>query len=162
MSSGNTSSYQVTEPHPSVPRSSYIHAGRGGAGNYQYYSRETLTAGPVASGPASRAVLSPPPTSSRVISGRGGAGNAHAQSQRAIFSFDEELERQRKMLEHQAPVYHIGRGGAGNAVDEMVPRRGSRLGSTGSVASNASDASEKARKSFEGAWNRVSRTFSRQ
>jgi hypothetical protein len=32
-----------------------------------------------------------------------------------MFSFDEELERQRRVLQHAAPVYHyFGRGGAGN------------------------------------------------
>jgi hypothetical protein len=34
--------------------------------------------------------------------------------ERLIFSFDEELERQRRVLAHAAPVYHFGRGGAGN------------------------------------------------
>ena len=32
----------------------------------------------------------------------------------AIFSFDEELEKLSKAQETIAPVYHIGRGGAGN------------------------------------------------
>ena len=31
-----------------------------------------------------------------------------------MFSFDEELERQMSRDRHAAPVYHVGRGGAGN------------------------------------------------
>ena len=35
--------------------------------------------------------------------------------ERPMFSFDEELERQRRVLQHAAPVYcYFGRGGAGN------------------------------------------------
>ncbi|KAJ9624970.1 hypothetical protein H2203_004921 [Taxawa tesnikishii (nom. ined.)] len=160
------SSYQVTEPHPSVPRSSYIHAGRGGAGNYKRYNSSELTKGPEATGPASLAILSPPPTGSRTMftSGRGGAGNTfkRSESQRAIFSFDEELEREQRMRENQskAPVYHIGRGGAGNLVDEMKPR-GGRVPSTSSASSNASTSSEASRK-LSNAFSRLSRTFSRQ
>ena len=33
-----------------------------------------------------------------------------------MFSFDEELEKLNKVQETIAPVYHIGRGGAGNYV----------------------------------------------
>jgi len=55
-------------------------------------------------------------------SGRGGVGNYHRltaplpASERTIFSFDEELERDRLFHEHHAPVYSVGRGGAGNIV----------------------------------------------
>lgn len=31
-----------------------------------------------------------------------------------MFSFDEELEHQMKQARNVAPVYHVGRGGAGN------------------------------------------------
>jgi Protein of unknown function (DUF3602) len=49
------------------------------------------------------------------MTGRGGAGNVcHQPSERAIFSFDEELARQLSQDRHAAPVYHVGRGGAGN------------------------------------------------
>ena len=37
--------------------------------------------------------------------------------ERPMFSFDEELERERLKGE-QAPVYHVGRGGQGNAVND--------------------------------------------
>ena len=42
-----------------------------------------------------------------------------------MFSFDEELERQRLA---EAPIYHVGRGGVGNAVDERNPGGGSVRG----------------------------------
>lgn len=35
-------------------------------------------------------------------------------SERAIFSFDEELEQQLRRDARAAPIYHVGRGGAGN------------------------------------------------
>lgn len=159
--------FHVTEPHPSVPRSAYIHAGRGGAGNYARYNTADLTAGPVASGPASAALLTTAPKSNKYMSGRGGAGNTfkRSESQRAIFSFDEELERERRMMDNasKTPVYHVGRGGAGNAVDELRPSRGS-LGRGGSVSSDdsaASDASARAKRGFSDAFGRISRTFSR-
>lgn len=42
-----------------------------------------------------------------------------------MFKFDEELERERRTSE-TVPVYHVGRGGAGNLVNEMgVGRRDS-------------------------------------
>lgn len=37
-----------------------------------------------------------------------------------MFSFDEELAFQERLLEHQAPMYHVGRGGMGNAVAGKV------------------------------------------
>lgn len=159
--------YTVTEPHPSVPRgrSTYIHAGRGGAGNYAKYKIEDLTLGPCATGPASRTQLSPPPSSARFTSGRGGAGNtfSRSHSQRAIFSFDEELARDQKLMENKSktPVYHIGRGGAGNAVDEMKPGSGVRQNSSGSFSSAGSSASEKARRSVGDMFRTLSRTVSR-
>src|ERR1700761_1750526 len=69
--------------------------------------------------------------------GRGGAGNMHHAShasERPIFSFDEELERQRRMMQHMAPVYHIGRGGAGNYASGGSSEAGSlsRRSSSGS------------------------------
>ncbi|MCJ1371298.1 hypothetical protein MMC20_002513 [Loxospora ochrophaea] len=143
----------VTEPHPSVPSSSsYIHSGRGGAGNVHRTPQPT-TSPHSASGPASLIPLLPRHVDRAFTSGRGGAGNVHQGSERAIFSFDEELEHQR--LHDSAPVYHIGRGGAGNSVDERTltatGRRGSGSegGSVVSGGSRVSDVSERARKSVE-------------
>ena len=39
-----------------------------------------------------------------------------AGEERRIFSFDEELAKQGKAI--ASPVYHIGRGGQGNAINE--------------------------------------------
>ncbi|KAF2683137.1 hypothetical protein K458DRAFT_390409 [Lentithecium fluviatile CBS 122367] len=147
-------SYRITEPHPTVPASA-IYYGRGGAGNITRV--QAVTAGPDASGPASRVKLTPPPSNSRFLSGRGGAGNVHREKERAMFSFDEELAQQERLREHAAPVYHIGRGGAGNLVDE-VPRKAR----TNSTSSNGSDESEgNVRRSIEGAWHKMSKQFSR-
>jgi len=159
-------SYQFIEPHPSVPSSHYIYSGRGGAGNHKRYNPSDLTPSQTASGPASRAPLASRSPPAYYTSGRGGAGNLHKAGERAMFSFDEELERQSRMMDQSAPVYHIGRGGAGNSVDEMKPGSGVRKGSGGSNASRASadsnaSAGSKARRSLDGMWAKVSRTLSR-
>jgi Protein of unknown function (DUF3602) len=74
-------------------------------------------------------------------SGRGGAGNLHSNSERTIFSFDEELERQMRQEQDLAPVCHVGRGGAGNMVyiDGSSRRRPSS--DTDSAKSNTSNES---------------------
>lgn len=152
-------SFHITEPHPSVnPTSSYIYSGRGGAGNAQRITPSTLTNGATASGPASRVKLTPPPSSAYFATGRGGAGNMHREKERAMFSFDEELRQQERLRSQQAPVYHVGRGGAGNLVDEMKPRS-QRQGSSGSVSSVESD-KDGVRRSMESAWQRLSRRIS--
>lgn len=97
----------LAEPSPLHTAGRLYQSGRGGAGNYH-----RLAAAP----------LPPPPTtitaqpSTRFFSGRGGTGNAHLFGERAMFSFDEELERDRLMQEKHAPVFSVGRGGAGNIV----------------------------------------------
>jgi len=153
MSSRN---YSITEPHPSVPATNYIHAGRGGAGNIARLNPKGVTSGPDASGPAARVALQVPTASSYFTAGRGGAGNMHRDKERAIFSFDEELERQRKMMEHQAPIYHVGRGGAGNLVDEMAEKRRTSRSSNSSTSS-----ADSVRHSMDAAWSRVRGSLSR-
>jgi hypothetical protein len=153
-----SSTYHLTEPHPSVPKTNYIYSGRGGAGNIRHVDATALTDGQTATGPASRVKLPSHSPTAYFTAGRGGAGNVHREKERAIFSFDEELERQRKMMEHQAPVYHVGRGGAGNLVDELHPRS-TRSGSADSTISNDSS---RPRRSIDTAMNRLSRAFSRQ
>jgi hypothetical protein len=159
-------SYLINEPHPSAPRgrsTAYLGSGRGGAGNYARYKVEELTVGNQATGPASRSAISPPPSTQKYTSGRGGMGNTFTrqESQRAIFSFDEELAREQKLMDARAkaPVYHTGRGGSGNFVDEMKPST-SRTNSAASVSSNGSTMSDKARR-IGGAFRGLSRTFSR-
>jgi hypothetical protein len=121
-----------------------------------------ITSGSTASGPASRVKLTPPPTNTFYAVGRGGAGNMK-KSERAMFSFDEELQAQERLRSQQAPVYHIGRGGAGNLVDEMNggKPRSQRTNSAGSIESVESDKDGR-RRSGESAWRRLSRTFSHQ
>lgn len=151
-------SYSVTEPHPSIPKSgAYIMGGRGGAGNYKRYKAEDLTPGPNATGPASRVSLSQPfKGHTAVIAGRGGVGNIvrSQDTEERVFSFDEELVRQRQ---NSTPVYHIGRGGAANwAVDEDArPSTSSRQGSSGSISSDGSSTSK-----VRGALGKVTRKFS--
>ncbi|KAI9657624.1 MAG: hypothetical protein M1821_002800 [Bathelium mastoideum] len=179
--------FHLTEPHPSTSRP-FIPTGRGGAGNYARVP-SNVTNGASASGPASRAVLPAPPSSSTIASpsssssssssqkfttGRGGAGNARpAATERAIFSFDEELAHEQRLQERAAPVFHCGRGGAGNvarsagADDEygamggvrmggvsgtMGKGRGGRQGSSSSESSGASVTSSEGsgRSSAEG------------
>jgi hypothetical protein len=166
-----SSTYHITEPHPSVPASHYIHSGRGGIGNISHVDPKTLTSGADATGPASVTVLkgstvrptassassSPNSTTPYYATGRGGVGNMHHTQERPIFSFDEELERQRKMMEHQAPVYHVGRGGAGNFANDAYPARSQRS----SAASQASSGHGSVRGSFEGTWNRVRTSFAK-
>lgn len=67
-----------------------------------------------------------------ISTGRGGWGNLHPASETAMFSFDEELEKICKAQENMAPVYHIGRGGAGNSVS------GRRRNSSQSMRSESS------------------------
>ncbi|EXJ88790.1 hypothetical protein A1O3_01854 [Capronia epimyces CBS 606.96] len=112
--SSSSRRYSIVEPHPSVPPTHYFSTGRGGAGNVTK-APSSVTQGNNASGPASRIWTEAPQTQRKTfIAGRGGAGNVYPASERAIFSFDEELERQLSQERHAAPVYHVGRGGAGN------------------------------------------------
>jgi hypothetical protein len=138
MSSTTSSTrYSIVEPHPSVPASHYFTTGRGGAGN-RVKAPSSVTRGSDASGPAARVNLAgphynPPKT---FTTGRGGAGNVHPSSERAIFSFDEELERQLSQERHAAPVYHVGRGGAGNISSSSSSGSGtSQKYTNGSVSS---------------------------
>lgn len=170
----STRSYSIVEPHPNPsPSAHYISTGRGGAGNAIRTNPSSITRGADASGPASAAAAahairtslsstSTKPasyasstTSSSTsprnygMSGRGGAGNVFPASERAIFSFDEELERQLRWERDIAPVYHVGRGGAGNLirssshdVKPAAPRRRTSEDSGASLESSSSRGSE--------------------
>lgn len=103
---------RIFEPHPTVPqKGGYIGGGRGGAGNFKKYKGDELTQGAIATGPASLAPLTRPTVKRIVPSGRGGAGNMVLESEESIFQFDEDMAKKRDI---EAPVYRIGRGGAGN------------------------------------------------
>jgi hypothetical protein len=140
-SSSSAHRYSIVEPHPTVPSSHYFSTGRGGAGN-QIKAPSNTTRGSDASGPAARVSLATPAPRKTFTTGRGGAGNVHPASERAIFSFDEELERQLSQERHAAPVYHVGRGGAGNITNSSSNRSSSanqRLFVDGSVRRRSSD-----------------------
>lgn len=146
-------SFHITEPHPSVS-SPYIYSGRGGAGNL-HRAPASVTNGATATGPASLVKIPPPSSSTYFTSGRGGAGNMRREQERAMFSFDEELQQQERLRSQQAPVYHVGRGGAGNAVlDGEGSGKSGRQGSTSSVESVQS---EGVRRSLEGVWGKIRR-----
>ncbi|PGH15326.1 hypothetical protein AJ79_02492 [Helicocarpus griseus UAMH5409] len=154
-------SYRVVEPHPSVPHTSRpaMHTSRGGAGNVISLKNTTTTPAQSATGPASVTRLDNR-TPTRYTSGRGGAGNVHSSSERAIFSFDEELERQLRREKEVAPVFHVGRGGAGNTVvpdgfDLSRKHSGGSVQSASSTGSNNSDAlKDKTRRNLEARWGK--------
>jgi len=140
---------QVVEPHPTA--NGFIHSGRGGAGNT--FKAPKTTNGATAHGPASQFEAGLPAPNSKFSSGRGGAGNIRKSTERAAFSFDEELDRQttREKKLKQGAVYHVGRGGAGNWTSSKPAS--SRKDSSSSEGSDASSRS--------GFFGRLSHTFDR-
>ncbi|PWY76736.1 hypothetical protein BO83DRAFT_309518 [Aspergillus eucalypticola CBS 122712] len=146
--------YRVVEPHPSVPHTSRpaLHTARGGAGNVINLKGTKTTDSRSATGPASLTRLDSN-VPSTFKSGRGGAGNVHSSSERAIFSFDEELERE---LRRAAPVYHVGRGGAGNMVfssDDSSSTLSRKF--SGSSSSSSGSARERALRGLEKGWGKL-------
>ncbi|KAL2857919.1 hypothetical protein BJY01DRAFT_201504 [Aspergillus pseudoustus] len=154
--------YRVIEPHPSVPHTSRpaLHTARGGAGNIISLKNTKTTDSRTATGPASLTRLdSRTPTT--FTSGRGGAGNVHNSSERAIFSFDEELERE---MRRAAPVYHVGRGGAGNMIhrdndkESTLSRKfsaGSEISAKSNISSTSDRARDMARRGLEKGWEKI-------
>jgi hypothetical protein len=137
-----------------------MHTGRGGAGNVISLRGTVTTSGESAEGPASLTPLDAHPPKN-FLSGRGGAGNIHNFSERAIFSFDEELERQMRREKEVAPVFHIGRGGAGNTIDPDGLDLAWKHRSAHSVGTNSSNTSttdrvmNRARRSLEAGWGKL-------
>lgn len=134
-------SYSITEPHPTVPKNSYMHSGRGGAGNFFRAPQTTAPTGVPT--PAATSTTS----SSRFYSGRGGAGNVHSASERQTISFDEEFQRA-EVREKTATITHVGRGGAGNVFSSLG---GSKEGSSTRRDSESTTGSTKS-----GFWGRLS------
>ncbi|MCJ1322201.1 hypothetical protein MMC15_007547 [Xylographa vitiligo] len=131
----------VASPNPSVSSPKYVHTGIGGAGNYHRYEPAASSTSPNPIRSTTTVVPTHPSAQPRrFTSGRGGAGNRYQASERAMFSFDEELERVRGGSEGMAPVYHIGRGGVGNLLDERkMSAAAERAGSISSGGSGGSD-----------------------
>jgi len=92
-----------------APHTAFYHTGIGGAGNYRKLTSSELAA------PKTK-THDIKPTVRPFYGGRGGVGNAHSASERAMFSFDEELQRDKLRRDSIAPMYTVGRGGAGNIV----------------------------------------------
>ncbi|KAL8743101.1 MAG: hypothetical protein Q9190_004509 [Brigantiaea leucoxantha] len=145
---------RTTEPHPTTTSSSRLPTGRGGAGNFtrppppsalptttSYLNPSSAAAVKAATASTSTSAI----TSQRYYAtGRGGAGNYHSVAdpqERPVFKFDEELERERRGSECNVPVYHVGRGGAGNLV---VDRRENANGN-GSARSSSDGGSVRSR-----------------
>jgi len=129
-------SYKLHEPTPFSPSAPRIHYGRGGAGNFAPASLARNT---------DKQARSATATSGLYTCGRGGAGNMHTASERAMFSFDEEMARERLREETTAPVFHVGRGGAGNAAHADRGETYEPRTSTSSNGSGASDLSKRLR-----------------
>jgi hypothetical protein len=135
-------SYTITEPHPTVPKNSYTHSGRGGAGNF---FRAPETTAP--SGVPSRTPVAPAATTStRFYSGRGGAGNIHSAAERQTLNFDEEFQRA-EVRDKTSAYTHVGRGGAGNIFSSLT---------TSSDPSTRRDSDSTTGSTRSGFWNRLS------
>ncbi|TGZ78862.1 hypothetical protein EX30DRAFT_128780 [Ascodesmis nigricans] len=143
----------ITEGAPTTT-TRVFHCGRGGAGNYHSVPKN-LPAPPTTIPSAPRA---------NFYAGRGGAGNARNATERAAFSFDEEIERDRIFHEHHASVYSVGRGGAGNIVTgDARSQYSGRSDATprSSTCTDRSSASSINSANHSGLADRVMRTISR-
>jgi hypothetical protein len=146
--------YTITEPHPTVPKNSYTHSGRGGAGNF-FRAPATTSPSGVPTRTVSNTTTTPTASSSssRFYSGRGGAGNAHLAGERPVLSFDEEFTRA-EVREKTARLSHVGRGGAGN-----IFSIGSGTSSKATAEKERRDSSsttDSTRSSAGGFWGRIS------
>jgi len=154
--------YVVTEPHPTVVQNTYIHAGRGGAGNLFRAPQTTpaegvpteLTKEPSASAAAQ----------GRFYSGRGGAGNIQSSAVRPVLSLDEEYALT-EAREKASPFAHVGRGGAGNffggGVHEKAPVEKRKM-SVASDTSKRRDSSSSSGSARSGFLQRISSHLGRQ
>lgn len=158
-------SYTITEPHPTVPKNSITHAGRGGAGNMFRAPATTPSTGvpTTTTSPRRGSSGSSSPGSSssgRFYSGRGGAGNAHAAAERPVLSFGEEYALAEARERASATAY-VGRGGAGNAVSggwkgAFGPSAGRKNSDARSESSSSSSDADSDRSSIRsGFWCRL-------
>ncbi|EGD94829.1 hypothetical protein GTR04_5431 [Trichophyton interdigitale] len=113
--------YRMLDLNPLSAQENTMYSGRGGAGNFHPLKNSAIS--PSSSISSTRTLSSRLGFNARQLlpGGRGGLGNFHSSSEYAIFSFDEELEQQLKREKDVAPVFHIGRGGAGNMAAAAVP-----------------------------------------
>ncbi|KAL9634553.1 MAG: hypothetical protein Q9204_002952 [Flavoplaca sp. TL-2023a] len=133
-------SLRLSEPHPTTTSSTRLPTGRGGIGNFTRPAPPSALPSTTTTVDSSSSSIfsSGSSKNSKFATGRGGAGNFHsAQEQRPMFKFDEELERERRHAE-AVPVYHVGRGGVGNLINEMGSDRRESDASDQSTASRPS------------------------
>ena len=152
-------SYHIAEPYPNIRKTHYVPFGRGGSGNFSLVLPWKTTAPRISSGLPAQSLSRKAVTKETFRCGRGGAGNVHREQEHTIFSFDEELEHQNRVLTQQAPIYHVGRGGAGNTATRgtvgAFPSSFSNQSSTSSANSIFNDSSS----IMSGRpWSRFSRT----
>lgn len=152
--------YVVTEPHPTVVQNTYIHAGRGGAGNLFRAPLTTPSTGiPTEVRPSKPAAAS----SGRFYSGRGGAGNIHSSVERPVLSLDEEYTLT-EAREKTSVLGHVGRGGAGNFFGGGVhhSEKKDRKMSVASDASGRRDSTSSSDSARSGILARISSHMGRQ
>lgn len=140
-------SYTISEPHPTVPQNSYMHSGRGGAGNIFRVSTATTSAAGIPTKATDANTTSS--STAHFYSGRGGAGNAHQASERVPMSFDVEYADAARHA--SASVGHVGRGGAGNVYSPAAGTAATPGASAARRNSASTDGSEKS-----GFWGRLS------
>lgn len=139
-----------------------VHTSRGGASNVA--PRDKVTSFSQSTG-APTSTTGPHHNSPKELRsfGRGGAGDVYYNSSEwAIFSFDEELECQLRRETEAAPIFHVGRGGAGDMRHPREYNLTKRPSETGSIGSNSSALSEtdratdkSSRRNIEKGWGRV-------
>jgi hypothetical protein len=106
------STYIITESSPKT--TTYIRAGRGGAGNIRAHTSSAPSSSHTQA--PSRHILSASSLASsarRFYSGIGGAGNAHAADERPPLNLDDDFRRA-AARDNATRVCHTGIGGAGN------------------------------------------------
>lgn len=131
--------YEITEPHPSYPPTSYIHTGRGGSGNtFATPSAHSLVSKSRSLSRQYTNLSSQSTTTNTRFAGRGGAGNARGSTPE--IDYDEILSK-RVEDEHtrrNETGGYAGRGGMGNYSGSRKSVSSDRKTSEGSVSSGDS------------------------
>ncbi|KAK2768630.1 hypothetical protein FQN54_000486 [Arachnomyces sp. PD_36] len=155
----SSSYYSFETNHPtSYGKRPVLHTPHGSAGNGA--SHDTTTSTHQSTGaPTSTSRLQHNTPKDYRTSGHGGTGNTYySSSEWAIFSFDEELERQLKREKEAAPIFYVGRGGAGNTVHPGQYSFTRKRSDTSSIASNStldSEGEDKTRRNIGKGWGKI-------
>lgn len=157
-----SSSFYAFESHHSTSlygKRTTMHSSRGNTSKATPRDKATSFSQSASASPSTPGHPHNNPKELKSIQGRGGAGDVYYNSSEwAIFSFDEELERQLRCEKEAAPIFHVGRGGNG-AGDMRHPtreytftakKRGeASIGSNSSAGSGMDRATEKSRRNVE-------------